>query len=140
MAYILDQQGITVRTFTLSNAEVQTITAGSPIILQQSSGRPFALVGASIYYINATTQFKTNTAGGYAYILVDSVLMGQYQDFSLTSFTLNPGFAVSYQVNYDQSGPLFCGPFRTDEIAIDFDGSYGNGDGELIIKVAGFYL
>jgi hypothetical protein len=140
MAYILDQQGITVRTFTLDNATVQSITAGNQIILQQTSGRPFAIIGASLLYTNATIQYKSTVAGGYAYLFVNGILMAQYQDLTATSLDINPGFAFNYQVNYDQSAPSFCGQYRDDEIAIDFDGSYSQGDGEFIIKVAGFYL
>lgn len=141
MAYILEQTGLIVRTFTLDNATVQSITAGTPIILQQSSGRPFAIIGASLLYTNATVQFKSTIAGAYAYLLVNGILMAQYQGLPpAVSLDINPGFGFNYQVNYDQSAPSFCGLYRDDEISIDFDGNYSQGDGEFIIKVVGFYF
>lgn len=139
MAYILEQNGLIVRTFTVDNATVQSITAGSPIVLQQPSGRPFAIIGASLLYTNATIQYKSNVGAAYAYLFVGGILMGLYKD-AATSLDINPDFAISYQVNYDESGPLFCAPFRDDDISIDFSDSYAQGDGEFIIKVVGFYF
>jgi hypothetical protein len=141
VAYILDQTGLIVRTFTLDNTTVQSITAGNPIILQQSSGRPFAIIGASLLYTNATIIYKSTVAGAYAYLFVNGQLMAQYQGLPpSTSLDINPGFAFNYQVNYDQSAPSFCGKYKDDEISIDFDGNYSQGDGEFVIKVVGFYF
>ena len=139
MSFILNPAGIILLTFTVDNATVQSITAGSPIPLQTASGRPFAIVGASLLYTNATVQYKSNVGAAYAYLFVGGSLMGLYKDPG-TSLDISPGFAISYQVNYDESGPLFCAPFRDDQIEIDFSDSYAQGDGEFIIKVAGFYF
>lgn len=140
MGYLISQESLIVKAFSLDNATIQTITAGSQIILQQTSGRPFAIIGASLLYTNATINYKSTVGAGYAYLFVGGQLMAQYQDLSAVALDINPSFAFNYQVNYDQSGPLFCAPYRDDEIAIDFDGSYSQGDGEFIIKVAGFYF
>jgi hypothetical protein len=141
MAYILEQNGLIVRTFTVDNATMQTLTAGTQLILQDSSGRPFAIIGASLLYTNATIQYKSTVAGAYAYLFIGGQLMGQFQDLPpATSLDISPGFAFNYQVNYDQSAPSFCAQYRDDEISIDFDGSYQQGDGEFIIKVVGFYF
>jgi len=141
MSFIVNPTGIILLTFNVDNATVQSITAGTPIVLQQPTGRPFGIVGASLFYTNATVQYKSTVAIGfpYAFLIVGGSLMGVYRDPG-TSLDINPGFAISYQVNYDESGPLFCAPFRDDDILIDFSDSYAQGDGEFIIKVAGFYL
>jgi len=139
VAYILDQTGLIIRTFTLDNATVQSITAGTPIVLQQPSGRTFGIVGASLLYTNATVQFKSTVGSGIANLIVGGSLMGQYRDGG-TSLDISPGFAFSFQVNYDESGPIFCLPFRDDDISLDFLDSYAQGDGEFVIKVVGFYF
>jgi hypothetical protein len=139
MSFIINPTGLVVLTFTLDNATVQSITAGTPITLQQPSGRPFAIVGASLLYTNATLQYKSTVGSAYAYLFVGGSLIGLYQG-TLTSLDINPGFAFSYQVNYNQSGPLFCAPYRDDDILIDFSDSYSQGDGEFVIKVVGFYF
>lgn len=139
MSFIVNPTGIILLTFEVDNATVQSITAGTPITLQQPTGRPFAIVGASLFYTNATVQYKSTVGAAYAYLFVAGSLMGLYKDPG-TSLDINPGFAISYQVNYDESGPLFCAPFRDDDIQIDFSDSYAQGDGEFIIKVAGFYF
>jgi len=141
MSFIVNPTGIILLTFTVDNATVQSITAGSPITLQQPSGRTFGIVGASLLYTNATIQFKSTVSVGfpYAFLIVGGSQMGLYRDPG-TSIDISPGFAISYQVNYDESGPLFCAPFRDDDISIDFSESYSQGDGEFIIKVAGFYF
>jgi hypothetical protein len=141
MSFIVNPTGIILLTFTVDNATMQTLTAGTPLILQQPSGRPFAIIGASLLYTNATIQYKSSVAGAYAYLFIGGQLMGQFQDLPpATSLDINPGFAFNYQVNYDQSAPSFCAQYRDDEISIDFDGSYSQGDGEFIIKVVGFYF
>jgi hypothetical protein len=139
MSFIINPGGLILLTFTVDNATVQSITAGSPITLQQPSGRPFGIVGASLLYTNATIQYKSAVGAAYAYLIVGGSVMGLYRDPG-ASLDISPGFAISYQVNYDESGPLFCAPFRDDDILIDFSDSYAQGDGEFIIKVAGFYF
>lgn len=140
MAFLINPAGLVEYTFTLDNTQLQNIVAFTPILLKDTTNRIFGIVGVTIKYVNATTQFKTSIAGGYGYVLIGGVLMGVYQNASGSSFVINPGFAVSYQVNYDETGPLFCSEFRGDSIELSFDGNYSQGDGELVIKVVGFYL
>ena len=140
MAYILDQNGLIVRTFTLTNAQLQNIIGGAPIVLQVSTGRPFAIVAASMLYTNATVLFETQAGNGSVSLLVESSIAAYYQSLGNTNFSLNPNFAMSYQVNYDLSGPLFTDPYDGDKIAILFDSNYNTGDGELLIKIFGFYF
>ena len=140
MSFIVNPAGLVVYEFTLNNVQLQNIIGGAPITLQASTGRPFAIVAASMLYRNGTIMFETQAGNGSVALLVESSIAAYYQSLGFTNFSLNPNFAMSYQVNYDLSGPLFTDPYDGDKIAILFDSNYNTGDGELLIKILGFYF
>jgi hypothetical protein len=140
MGYLVQNSGLIEYTFGLTNLQLQGITANVPILLQDTSGRSFSIVGASIAYNNATAELKLQSGGRRTYILIGGVLMAMYQTSTGSAFAIFPGFAISYQVNYDESGPLFCDAYRGDSIEIVFEEDYASGDGDLTIKVVGYYI
>jgi hypothetical protein len=140
MSFILNPAGLVIYEFVLDNIQLQNIIGGNPIVLQSGTGRPFAIVAASMLYRNATIQFETVPGAGSAIILVESSVAAYYQSANTSTFSLLPNYAMSYQVNYDLSGPLFTDPYNGDKLAILFDSDYSTGDGELLIKIFGFYF
>lgn len=140
MGYLIQNSGLIEYTFGLNNTELQGITGGSAILLKDNSGRRFSIVGASIGYNNATAPLKLQSGSRKTYILIGGILMAAYETSTGSAFEIFPGFAISYQVNYDMIAPLFCDPYRDDSIEILFDESYAMGDGDLTIKVVGYYI
>jgi hypothetical protein len=140
MGYLINETGIVRKTFVLSNVDVQNISAATPILITQSTGRPFAIISCSAIYINGTTNFETTptfptctlgySAGG---------INGVWQDNS-GSISLAPNHGFNFVVSQDPSQPAYGPVFRDDEIYIEFDGSYVRGNGELKFDLVGIYI
>ena len=141
MAYIINPSPIELKTFVLDNAAVQSITAFTDINLQVSTGRPFAIIGASLQY-QGTNNFSDQVAAGFVYLtnIAGAGIIATYQDASFTRLLLRPGEAFNFVVNQDPSAPSYGPKYVDDELNIVFDADYSTGDGIFIIKIAGFYF
>jgi len=141
MGYLINEAGIVRKTFVLSNADVQNISAFTPIIINQSTGRPFAIISCSMLYINGTNNFNTAVAGGAVTLGYSAGgINGVWIDPSFTKITLPNNHGFNFVVSQDPSQPAYGAVFRDDEIYVEFDSAYATGDGELKFDLVGIYV
>ena len=141
MGYLINESGIVRKTFVLSNADVQNIAALTPIIINQNTGRQFAIISCSMIYINGTTQFQTTVSGGGVSLgYSNGGINGVWIDPSFTKISLANNHGFNFVVSQDPSQPAYGPVFRDDEIYVEFDGAYANGDGELKFDIVGIYI
>lgn len=141
--FILQPAPVVLLKTQLDNSIVQGITAGNEINLFTATGRPFAILGAALYYTDATLFFSTDI-GISAWLNYRSGgdVAAIYQDtLSGTGFIkIEPNNAVSLLPAYDPSAPNFSPQYSDSEINLVFDGNYNSGDGVLNVYVWGWYL
>ena len=142
--FILQPAPVVLLQTQLDNAFLQAITAGTDYTIFDATGAPFAMLGASIWYTGASTNFTLLAPGTSIYLKYRNGgdVAAVYQDtLSGTGFLkIDPSNAASFVVNYDPTAPNFGPQFSDSEINIGFDGDYQTGDGVLNVYVWGWYL
>lgn len=129
---------------TFDNATLQGIVAGNELNVSAAIGRPFAMIAASLYYSQATTDFSL-TPGGVSAVLNyrtggDAAAVWQDTLSGSGFLKISANSAINMVVNYDPTAPNFAPEYSDSEINLVFDGDYQTGDGILTVYVWGQYL